>query len=254
MAEIISISNQKGGCGKTTTAVNLTAALAMLGKKVLLVDMDPQGNASLTFGINIEDIPLSMAEVLLEPNVELKYNIFTKGNIHIAPSNPNLNYAEERLHTMTNKASRLSEKLGAVTSNYDYIIIDCPPSIGLLTTNALMASRWVIIPVDVGFYSLIGIKQILARVEDARASATSKNSGPEIMGLVVTFYNERNVLSREVLAKLKDAYGKKVFKSSIRRDIKLTEAPGHANCAFEYKLGNGAADYLALAKEVTRRR
>ena len=139
MAEIISIANQKGGCGKTTTAVNLSAGLAILGMKTLLVDMDPQGNASMTYGINIEDIPISMADVLLDPEIEMKYNIFKKGAIHIAPSNPTLNYAEERLHTMKGKVTRLRDKLREVEGYYDYIVIDCPPNIGILTTNALIA-------------------------------------------------------------------------------------------------------------------
>lgn len=247
MAEVIAIGNQKGGCGKTTTAVNLSAGLALLGNKVLLVDMDPQGNASLTFGINIEDIAISMADILLDPEMELKYNIFKKGNIHIAPSNPNLNYAEERLHTMKDRVSRLKDKLREVEEHYDYILIDCPPSIGILTTNALVASRWAIIPVDVGFYSLVGIKQFLARIEDVRSSSGEL----DIMGILVTLYNKRNILSLEVEEKLKGAFGSKLFTSRIRRDVKLAEAPGHLKSVFEYRWsGRGASDYLGLAKEV----
>lgn len=249
MATVISIGNQKGGCGKTTTAVNLSAGLAINNNKVLLIDMDPQGNSSLTFGINIEDIPISMADILLDEGLELKYNIFTKGSIHIAPSNPSLNYAEERLHTMKDKTLRLKRKLADLDDYYDYIIIDCPPNIGVLTTNALMASHHIIIPVDVGYYSLVGIRQFLARIEDVKLT----NPELEILGLIITLYTERNLLSQEVRAKLIENFGDKVFKSVIHRDVKLAEAPAHLLSAFEYAWnGRGSADYLALTKEVIK--
>ncbi|MCK4846531.1 MAG: ParA family protein [Deltaproteobacteria bacterium] len=249
MAKIISIGNQKGGCGKTTTSVNLAAGLALLGKTVLLVDMDPQGNASLTFGINIEDIHISIADILLDNDIEFKYNIFKKGPIHIAPSNPTLNLAEERLYSMTDRFKRLSFRLEEVRDRYDYIIIDCPPSIGVLTTNALMASDGVIIPVDVGFYALVGVRQFLAKIEDVK----EVNPKLELMGVVVTRYNERNVISREVLGKVKDAFGDKLFKTPIRHDVKLIEAPGHLKSVFEHSWrGRGAEDYLNFAKEVSK--
>ncbi|MCK4739108.1 MAG: ParA family protein [Deltaproteobacteria bacterium] len=251
---IITIGNQKGGCGKTTTSVNLSAALAVLGHRVLLVDMDPQGNSSMTFGIDIEDIPMSMSEVLLDPDLDIKYNIFKKGNIHIAPSNPNLNYAEERLHTMEGKVSRLKEKLKTVRDHYDFIIIDCPPSIGLLTTNALVASESVIIPVDVGFYSLVGIKQFLARIEDVCKSSDFTDSKPEILGILITLYSERNLLGKEILGKVKAAFKDLVFKTPIRRDIRLAEAPSHLKSALEYSWSaRGASDYLEVAKEVIKK-
>lgn len=255
MAEIISIANQKGGCGKTTTAVNLSAGLALFGMKTLLVDMDPQGNASMTYGVNIEDIPISMADVLLDPEIEMKYNIFNKGAIHIAPSNPTLNYAEERLHTMKGKVTRLKEKLREVEGYYDYIIIDCPPNIGILTTNALMASKWVIIPVDMGFYSLVGIRQLLARVEDVRGvvGAYGHTPLPDIMGVLLTMFDETELFSRQVKEKVKGTFGGSTFNTAIRRDIRLAEAPSHLKSVFEYEWeGVGAKDYLNLAREVIR--
>lgn len=247
MAEIIAIANQKGGCGKTTTAVNLSAGLALFGMKTLLVDMDPQGNASMTYGVNIEDIPISMADVLLDPEIEMKYNIFNKGAIHIAPSNPTLNYAEERLHAMKGKITRLKEKLRDVEGYYDYIVIDCPPNIGILTTNALMASKRVIIPVDMGFYSLVGIRQLLARVEEVGAVHES----PLQINFLLTMFSENDLLSRQVVEKVMGAFGEKVFNMPIRRDTRLAEAPSHLKSVFEYDWeGEGAEDYLNLAREV----
>lgn len=250
MAEIISIANQKGGCGKTTTAVNLSAALALFGMKTLLVDMDPQGNASLTYGVNIEDIPISMADVLVDKDIEMKHNIFKKGEIHIAPSNPTLNYAEERLHTMKGRIERLREKLREVEHYYDYIVIDCPPNIGILTTNALMASKWVIIPIDMGFYSLVGIRQLLARVEEVGAIHES----PLQIRVLLTMFNDNDLLSRQIKDKLESAFGDKVFKAVIRRDIRLAEAPSHLKSVFEYEWEcGGAGDYLEMAREVIRK-
>lgn len=252
MAEIISIANQKGGCGKTTTAVNLSAGLALFGMKTLLVDMDPQGNASMTYGVNIEDIPISMADVLLDTEIEMKYNIFNKGAIHIAPSNPTLNYAEERLHTMKGKVTRLKEKLREVEGYYDYIVIDCPPNIGILTTNALMASKWVIVPVDMGFYSLVGIRQLLARVEEVQEF---KSSGVQEFKVLLTMFDENDLLSRQVMDKVRGTFGEKVFKTAIRRDVRLAEAPSHLKSVFEYDWeGEGAGDYLDLAREVILKR
>lgn len=251
MAEIISIANQKGGCGKTTTAVNLSAGLALFGRKTLLVDMDPQGNASMTFGVNIEDIPISMADVLLDPDIEMKYNIFDKGSIHIAPSNPTLNYAEERLHAMKEKVVRLKEKLRQVEGYYDYIVIDCPPNIGILTTNALMASKSVIIPVDMGFYSLVGIRQLLARIEEVQNSRIRGQGDNLDIRILLNMFDERNGFSMQIKDKLQSAFGDKVFRSSIRRDIRLAEAPSHLKSVFEYEWeGEGAEDYLNLAREV----
>lgn len=251
MAEIISIANQKGGCGKTTTAVNLSAGLALLGMKTLLVDMDPQGNASMTYGVNIEDIPISMADVLLDPEIEIKYNIFNKGLIHIAPSNPTLNYAEERLHTMKDKVERLRNKLREVEGYYDFIIIDCPPNIGILTTNALMASKWVLVPVDMGFYSLVGIRQLLARVEEVGAIHES----PLYINLLLTMFDEADRFAGQVKEKVMDAFKDRVFKTAIRRDVRLAEAPSHLKSVFEYDWeGEGATDYLNLAREVILKR
>lgn len=249
MAEIISIANQKGGCGKTTTAVNLSAGLALLGRRTLLVDMDPQGNASMTFGINIEDIPISMADVLLDPEIEMKYNIFDKGSIHIAPSNPTLNYAEERLHAMKGKVVRLKEKLRDVEGYYDFIVIDCPPNIGILTTNALMASKWVIIPVDMGFYSLVGIRQLLARIEEVQKSGI--RDWELGVRLLLTMFNEDDLLSKQIEGKVRGTFGDKVFKTAICRDIRLAEAPSHLKSVFEYDWeGGGARDYLEMAREI----
>lgn len=247
MAEIISIANQKGGCGKTTTAVNLSAALALKGKKVLLIDMDPQGSASLTFGINIEDIVVSMTDILLDDEVDFKYNIFKKGNIHIAPATMSLHRAELEMTGMDRHEERLKRKISQVDDYYDFIIIDCPPQMGILVSNALMSSRWIIVPVDVGFYSLVGLRLVLKKIEEIKAL----NENLEIMGFLVVRYDHRNMLSREVFDKLENSFPGKVFKSFIRHNIRLAESPSYQKTIFEYdKNSNGAQDYYRMSKEV----
>lgn len=247
MAEIISISNQKGGCGKTTTAVNLSAALALTGKKVLLIDLDPQGSASLTFGINIEDILISMTDVLLDDELDFEYNIFKKGNIHIAPATLSLHNAELEMMDMDRHEERLKRKLDKIQHRYDYVIIDCPPRMGILVSNALAASRWIIVPVDVGFYSLVGLRQILKKIEEISVF----NKELQIMGFLIVRYDHRNILSRQVQDKLKHSFPDNTFDVCIRPNIRLAESPSYQKTIFEYdKRSHGAEDYYRMAKEV----
>ena len=248
MAHILAIANQKGGCGKTTTAVNLAAGLALRGKRVLLVDLDPQSNASMSFGIDIESAHVTIHELLTRRDLGLEYGIFRKGALHIVPSRPQLAVLEGGEHAVS--PTRLAELLGGTASQYDFIVIDAPPSIGRLTELALSAAKWVIVPVDVGYYALVGIRQLLAKLEGARRH----NPAVEILGFLVTHFDARNNLSRQVAEKIEESFTGKLFRSAVHSTVRLREAPGHHMTIFEYdKSGRAAEDYLALTDEVVER-
>lgn len=248
MAHILAIANQKGGCGKTTTAVNLAAGLALRGKRVLLVDLDPQSNASLSFGIDVESAAVTVHELLVRGDLGLEYGVFRKGALHILPSRPKLAVLEGGEQAVS--PTRLRVLLGDADSQYDYIVIDAPPSIGRLTEMALSAAKWVIVPVDVGYYALVGIRQLLAKLDGARRH----NPAVDILGFLVTHFDPRNNLSRQVVEKIQESFPGKLFESAIRSTVRLREAPGHHMTIFEYDSnGRAAENYLALTDEVVER-
>lgn len=248
MAHILAIANQKGGCGKTTTAVSVAAGLALRGRRVLLIDLDPQANASLSFGIDIESAHTTIYELLIRADLGMEYGIFRKGALHIVPSKPQLAVLEGGEHAVA--PTRLADLLRSIEPQYDFIVIDAPPSIGKLTEMALSAAKWVIVPVDVGYYALVGIRQLLAKLEGARRY----NSAVDILGFLVTHYDPRNNLSRQVAEKIEESFPGRLFSEQIRSTVRLREAPGHHMTIFEYDRGGTAAqNYLAVTDEVIQR-
>ena len=250
MGRIISIANQKGGVGKTTTAINLSTVLAKRNKKTLLIDMDPQGNA--TSGVGIEkNSEKSTYNVLIEENpIEeaiLKTDI---KNLDICPSTINLAGAEVELVSMMSREMRLKEKLESVKDNYDYILIDCPPSLGLITLNAFTASNSVLIPVQCEYYALEGLGQLLNTVKLVKKHL---NKDLEIEGALLTMFDTRTNLSKQVVDEVKRYFGDKVYKTVIPRNVKLSEAPSYGMPITVYDpRSKGAKCYDKLGKEVIK--
>ena len=258
MTKIISLVNQKGGVGKTTSSINLSASLGKLGKKTLLIDLDPQGNATTGLGINKGEIAYSVYDVLAE-NCEIKKAIIkTKfTNLSILPATINLAGIDielvEKAYQNNNfkKNEQLKKSIEEIKDKYDYIIIDCPPSLGLLTTNALVSSNSVIIPVQCEFFALEGITQLLNTII---MTQTRLNPGLKIEGVLLTFLDSRTVLGLEVVEEVRKFFKEKVFNTIIPRLIRLVEAPSHGEPIIEYDpLSRAAEAYLNLAKEVILR-
>ena len=245
MGRIISIANQKGGVGKTTTAINLSTVLAKRNKKTLLIDMDPQGNA--TSGIGIEkNLEKSTYNLLIE-EVILKTDI---KNLDICPSTINLAGAEVELVSMMSREMRLKEKLESIKDNYDYILIDCPPSLGLITLNAFTASNSVLIPVQCEYYALEGLGQLLNTVKLVKKHL---NKDLEIEGALLTMFDTRTNLSKQVVDEVKRYFGDKVYKTVIPRNVKLSEAPSYGMPITVYDpRSKGAKCYDKLGKEVIK--
>lgn len=243
---IISICNQKGGVGKTTTAVNLTAALNNLGQKVLLVDLDPQANATTHFGVVPEEPELSAYHALMKSPA--KDCILTvRDGLDLLPSNIHLSRAEFELVSTMGREAKLQQSIEGI-SGYDFIFIDCPPSLGLLTVNALVASTEAFITIQPEYFAIKGVQKFLNTVQ---AVNSNLNSPVEITGIVITMYDVRRKLTFEVSANIKDFFKKKVFRSFIRENVALAEAPIKGRDIFQYEpKSNGAQDYLKLAKEI----
>ncbi|MBQ1261234.1 MAG: ParA family protein [Clostridia bacterium] len=252
MAKIVSFSNQKGGVGKTTSCVNLSAQIAAKGKKVLMIDMDPQGNATSGLGIQKSKIKKTVYDVIIgkcdisEAIIKTKFK-----NLSVVPSNIALAGAEIELHELEEAQDFTSLALNSIKDNYDYIFIDCPPSLGMLTVKALSASDGVVIPMQCEFYSLEGISQLLNTIKRIRQLY---NPELQIVGILLTMYNGRLTLTSQVVAELKKYYEDKLFKVPISRSVRLTEATGYGEpICYHDPYSKGSLEYAAVAKELMMR-
>jgi chromosome partitioning protein len=250
VANIVSLANQKGGVGKTTTTINLGAAMAELGKRVLLVDFDPQGALSVGLGINPMTVDLTVYNLLLDRDVEPDQAILKTQipDLEIMPSNIDLSAAEIVLVSEVAREQALKRALNKVRNRYDYILIDCPPSLGLLTVNALTASDGVIIPLECEYFALRGMALLMDTVEKVRDRL---NPDLRLEGIIPTMYDGRTLHGREVLERVRSAFGQYLYNTVIRRTIRFAEAPVAGESILSYAAeSKGADDYRALAKEV----
>lgn len=253
MLRTICIANQKGGVGKTTTSVNLSAGLAGLGRRVLLIDMDPQGNASSGLGIKrYENQENNVYQVLIgEKLITQVIQMSSLDNLSVVPANPDLVGAEIELVDMPHREYRLKKAIESVSDRYDYVIIDCPPSLGLLTVNALSAANTFMVPLQCEYFALEGLSQLL---NTAGLIKKSLNPQLKIEGIVLTMFDKRNNLSHQVVSEIQTHFGDKVFKSIIPRNVRLSESPSHGQSIFEYDPKSvGAKRYKELADELDQR-
>lgn len=252
MSKTITIANQKGGVGKTTTTVNLASALAATKRRVLLIDMDPQGNATMGSGVDKNSLKLTVCNVLLgEANVSDAIISVPEVGFDVLPANADLTAAEVQLMNRIGREKQLDLSLNSVRGNYDYILIDCPPSLNMLTVNSLVAANGVVIPMQCEYYALEGLSSLLDTIEQIRISV---NPDIKIEGLLRTMYDPRNNLSNDVSSELVEHFGDRVYRTVIPRNVALAEAPSYGQPILQYnKSSRGSMAYLALAGEVLRR-
>jgi len=252
MAKILAITNQKGGVGKTTTGVNLAASLAATKQRVLLVDLDPQGNATTGSGIDKRQLAQTIYHVLLgEVDIRAVRATSISGNYDVVPANRELAGAEIELVGLDQRETRLKSALATLESDYDFILIDCPPALNLLTVNGLCAAQAVLIPMQCEYYALEGLSDLVQTIKKVRAHL---NPQLQIEGLLRTMYDSRNTLAQQVSAQLQQHFGDKVFRTVIPRNVRLAEAPSHGVPVLGLdKTSKGAQAYLALAGEMLNR-
>ncbi len=252
MVKILAVTNQKGGVGKTTTCVNLAASLAATKRRVLMVDLDPQGNATMGAGVDKHQLEYTVYDILTGRVGPLDaITSKTSGGFDLLPANGDLTAAEVELIAVKRKEYRLKQALNLVQDNYDYILIDCPPSLNMLTVNALVAAHAVIIPMQCEYYALEGISALMTTIDKIRSGL---NPNLYVEGIIRTMYDPRNGLTRDVSAQLLEYFSDKVYRTVIPRNVRLAEAPSHGLPALLYdRNSRGAVSYLALAGEVNRR-
>jgi chromosome partitioning protein len=249
MTQIIAFANQKGGVGKTTTAINIGASLAAIDKRVLLIDLDPQGNAGTGLGFVRASHYQSVYPVIMGQGAAAD-NILTTAvkNLHILPSSPRLSGAEVELLDMDNREYRLRDALAPIAGHYDYILLDCPPALGYLTLNALTTANRVIVPLQCEFYALEGLQHLVGNIGEIQKKWNSELS---VLGVLLTMYDRRNNLCRAIEEDVRATFGSRVFKTTIPRNVRISEAPSHGKPALFYDFNSaGAQAYLRVATEI----
>ncbi len=250
MAKVISVTNQKGGVGKTTSSINLSAALVEKGQRILLLDMDPQGNASVGLGVDTSELEATIYDVLLNEATAQEAIVKTESGVDVMTANGDLAGAQVELLNEIGRELRLKKALASVQGDYDYIFIDCPPALNVLTINALVASNSVMIPMQCEYFALEGLSALVSTI---RAIRETLNPNLKIEGLLRTMFDKRNSLSGEVSKQLQNHFGDKVYDTVIPRNVRLAEAPSYGESAITYAPSSkGARAYVKLAKEILK--